>query len=127
MDFYPTRNINLGNDDPIVGIVQEILESRLRVKLTLHEAELQTWYNGSSSSAHRHNYNRSCPDEDYNSVLYLNNDFEDGVFFTESIKIKPVPGRLTFFNGRDILHGVTPVKKAHRHSVIFWWKNTQFY
>ena len=125
MDFYPTRNIKLSKDDPIVGIVKDILESQLRVKLTLNMVELQTWPIGSESQPHRHTEDRDkC--EDYNSLLYLNDDFEGGVFFGDGLALDPKPGRLTFFNGLTTTHGLTPVKKAHRHTIIFWWKDTKW-
>jgi len=127
MAFHPTRNLLLADDDPIIGMVKDILESTLRVKLTLSLAELQTWCIGSESQPHRHTYKRDELEEDYNSLLYLNNDFDGGVFFAEGMGISPEPGRLTFFDGTKVTHGLTKVSKAHRHTIIFWWKNTQFY
>lgn len=125
MEFYPTRNIRLSNDDPLVGTVKEILERELRVRLTLSEAELQTWGVDSYSEMHVHDERAAC--EDYNSLLYLNHDFQGGCFFTgEGIAIQPLTGRLTFFNGKTVPHGVTPVKGKHRHTAIFWWKETRF-
>ncbi len=125
-EFYPTRNVRLCEEDEIVTLVKDILESKLRVKLTLSEAELQTWYAGSYSTPHNHQIGR--PDgEDYNSLLYLNDDFDDGLFYTEDgLVVQPRPGRLTFFDGKNITHGVTPIKTRNRYTAIFWWKNTQF-
>jgi hypothetical protein len=60
-------------------------------------------------------------------LLYLNDDFEGGEFFTDTgIRIKPKKNRLTFFNGSAIPHGLTKVEKAHRYTIIFWWKGTRF-
>jgi len=59
----------------------------------------------------------------YNSLIYLNDDFEGGLFHTEKgIFIKPEPGLLTFFDGRHVFHGTSEVKKKDRFSLIFWWK-----
>jgi len=79
------------------------------------------------SQPHTHTYKRDEKREDYNSLLYLNDDFDGGVFFAEAMGITPVPGRLTFFDGTKVPHGLTKVSKAHRHTIIFWWKDTQFY
>lgn len=125
MDFYPTRNIRLDIDDELVGLVQSILEANLKVKLTIKEAELQTWCVDSYSDQHVHELRE--PEEDYNSLLYLNEDFDGGEFFTGTgIRIKPVTGRLTFFNGKTVPHGVTPVKRNNRYTAIFWWEKTKY-
>ncbi len=63
---------------------------------------------------------------DYNSILYLNDDFQGGEFFTENLVVKPKPGRLTFFDGRNNYHGLREVKMHHRYSIMFWWTNTIF-
>jgi len=59
--------------------------------------------------------------------LYLNSNFNGGTFYTDcGIRVNPMPGRLTFFNGREVMHGVTPVENNHRYTIIFWWKKTKF-
>ena len=60
----------------------------------------------------------------YNSLIYLNNDFDDGAFHTSwGIFINPEPGLLTFFDGKKIFHGVSEVKKKDRFTLAFWWKD----
>jgi len=55
---------------------------------------------------------------DYNSLLYLNDNFSGGEFFTETgLTIKPIPGRLTFFDGSIVTHGVN---KSLRSSSIYY-------
>lgn len=126
-DWYPTRNISLDNDNPVIEEIKDFIESKLRVKLTPDSAELQTWPIGSDSDLHIHDAVGRMHG-DYNSLLYLNDDFDDGEFYTENgIIIKPMKNRLTFFNGRYTYHGVKKVARNHRHTIIFWWKNTQFY
>jgi len=124
--WHPTRNVNIHRDS-VVNKIQTFLESKLRVKLTMGDAEMQTWPVGSHSLAHVHDDNGRT-EGDYNSLLYLNDEFGGGEFFTKTgIIIKPVKGRLTFFNGRETYHGLNPVQGVHRHTIIVWWKNTEFY
>ncbi len=127
-EWYPTRNIKLNPDDQIVVYTQKFLESKLRVKLECYDCEMQTWPIDSESPMHVHKMDGMFRENgDYNSLLYLNDDFNGGVFFTKTgIRIKPKKNRLTFFNGRDLPHGLTKVKKNHRHSILFWWRNTKF-
>lgn len=120
-DFY-TRTIDI-SQDPIVDRVKQFIESQLPVKLNCSQAQIQIWPEGSKSELHRHDYN-GREDGDFNSLIYLNDDFDDGEFITEFLKYKPEVGTLTFFNGRENYHGVAEVKKAHRFTLIFWWQNT---
>jgi len=127
MAFYPTRNVVLKLDDPVISIIQQFLESRLRVKLTCYEAELQTWPVRSYSQLHVHD-NPGRRKGDYNSSLYLNDNFFAGEFYTEhGIVITPKKNRLTFFDGSKIKHGVHPVERCHRYTMIFWFRDTVFY
>jgi hypothetical protein len=127
--WYPTKNIRLAPDDSIVRVVQHILESNLKVKLTCSDVEMQTWNKGVRSDRHRHDAPRHplyVEGEDYNTMLYLNDDFDGGEFYMENgITVKPVTGRLTFFRGDQIYHGINPVHRNDRHTIIFWWKHTK--
>jgi len=127
--FYPTRNRRFLEDEQIITDITEYIESKLRVKLTCRGAELQTWPIDSFSPMHIHDEaQRASNDEDFNSILYLNDDFDGGEFFTEDgITIKPKKNRLTFFNGKEIGHGLNKVLKSHRYTIVFWWQNTEFY
>jgi 2OG-Fe(II) oxygenase superfamily len=112
--------------DPIARWVQSVLEADLRVKLTLDQAELQCWpTTAPGSPLHRHNWN-GREHGDYNSLLYLNQDFTGGQFYTDGgLMLKPTTGTLTFFLGRDQLHGVRPVSGKNRYTAIFWWRDTR--
>ena len=124
--WHPTRNVNITRDSIVIKI-REFIESNIRVKLTVGDAEMQTWPVGSYSLPHVHDDNGRA-EGDYNSLLYLNEDFSGGEFFTQTgIIIKPVRSRLTFFNGRETYHGLNPVQGVNRHTIIVWWKNTEFY
>ena len=125
-DFYPARNMALDKDDKIIKIVQDLLESKLRIKLTCHDAELQTWPIGVDSALHVHGKEGGRPEGDYNSLLYLNDNFEEGEFYTgHGVTLKPKKNRLTFFDGKNIPHGVKKVHGHHRYTAIFWWTNTK--
>ena len=118
--------MTLDDDDKIIKMVQDLLESKLRLKLTCHHAELQTWPIGVDSPLHVHEKSGGREKGDYNSLLYLNDNFEDGEFYTShGVTIKPKKNRLTFFDGKNIPHGVKQIYGHHRYSVIFWWINTK--
>jgi hypothetical protein len=122
IDDFNTRTIEI-SQEPIVDKVKQFIESKLPVKLSCRQAQIQIWPEESRSELHRHDH-RGRENGDFNSLIYLNDDFDDGEFITEFSKYKPEVGTLTFFNGKQNYHGVTPVKKAHRYTIIFWWENT---
>ena len=87
--------------------------------LTLTRAEIQTWMTGTRAILHSH---RGDP-ATWNSMIYLNSDFEGGYFFSsDGLVIKPEPGLLTLFKGKKVLHGVGEVRGNDRYTLIFWWK-----
>ena len=66
---------------------------------------------------------RKTVDRDLSMVLYLNNDFEGGdfVFPDLHIRIRPEPGLLVCFpSDRYYRHGVEPVTKGNRYSMVTW-------
>ena len=94
------------------------------VKLTCHQAQTQVWNKESYSQLHTHTYN-DRENTDFNSLIYLNDNFDGGEFITTNQSYKPEFGSLTFFNGKQIYHGVNKVSKNHRYTLIFWWENTE--
>ena len=57
------------------------------------------------------------------SILYLNNDYEEGeTYLGEGTIIKPQVGRVIFFDGRYYRHGVKPIKKGTRFVIPAWYK-----
>lgn len=68
---------------------------------------------------------RKSTERDLSTVLYLNDDFEGGdfVFPDFRIRIKPEPGLLIAFpSTHHYLHGVEPVTKGTRYSIVSWMR-----
>jgi hypothetical protein len=121
------RTVSITNE-ALCDRVKCLIESQIRVRLTLSSAELSIWPTVSPGSPlHKHDWN-GRESTDYNSVLYLNEDFAGGQFYTDTgITVKPKTGTLTFFDGQNIMHGVRPTLKNNRCTVIFWWHKTVWY
>ena len=116
------RRINIINH-PIVSKVEKYWNNYFNTNnLKIKDAEVQLWPIKSSSPRHNHQ-NKENKREYYtfNSMLYLNDNYIGGEFYTDKTIIKPKPGMLTFFNGRDTYHGVNPVYWNNRYSIIFWF------
>ena len=66
---------------------------------------------------------RKTVDRDLSIVLYLNDGFEGGdfVFPDLHIRVRPEPGLLVCFpSNRYYRHGVEPVTKGNRYSMVTW-------
>ncbi len=66
---------------------------------------------------------KKSTDRDLSIVLFLNNQFEGGDFvFPElKIRIRPEPGMMVCFpSNHHYLHGVEPVTKGKRYSIVTW-------
>ena len=112
--------------EPICERIQKLIEAKVNVTMKLQSAELVCWPINSYSQIHVHD-GQGRNQSDYNSVLYLNDNFSGGEFFTDTgLTIKPVPGRLTFFDGSAVKHGLNKVLENNRYTMIFWWKQTKF-
>ena len=110
-------------EDPIVGKVSEYLNGRFNLNLKIAAAEVQNHHINSRCLMHKHHDKWESDRILYNSLIYLNDDFDGGEFVTEGgINIKPEEGMLTFFNGVAVTHGVKKVLKKDRKTIIFWWK-----
>ncbi len=121
-NFIPwNERIKYINDDPIVEKVTKYINKRFNKNISLDEAQIQNHNVNSFSPLHIHN-GLDREHIEYNSLIYLNDDFEGGYFFTKNgIKIKPEKGMLTFFNGQKVYHGVERVLKKDRKTIILWW------
>ena len=115
---WEKRRVDVSKD-PIIEKVQKFY-NQFNLDFILEQAELCTWNEGSESELHIHN-ERGREDTLFNSILYLNDDFKGGEFMTKNLTFKPAPGTLILFNGRETYHGVKPIIKKERYSIIFWW------
>lgn len=104
----------------VVKKVSSFLESETQFPFKISQAQIQNWHKGTYSDLHIHNYG-GRENEVYNSLIYLNDNYDGGEFYTETMSIKPEVGMLTLFNGQETYHGVKEVKKADRFTLIFWW------
>ncbi len=122
--LWELRTIDITND-PIVNMVKKFLDKTFGVDLKIQQAQIQNWIKDSYSPLHAHGWewgNRG--NTRFNSLIYLNDDFEQGYFYTSmGIFVRPKPGLLTFFDGKKVHHGVSQVKHKDRYTLIFWWKD----
>ena len=110
-------------NDPVVQVVKDFLNQTLNINLKISQAQTQNWHVNSYSELHVHD-SHSRMQTKYNSLIYLNDDFEGGEFITEGgLKLKPEQGMLTFFNGQVVKHGTNKVFGKDRKTLIFWWKD----
>jgi predicted 2-oxoglutarate/Fe(II)-dependent dioxygenase YbiX len=66
---------------------------------------------------------KKSTDRDLSIVFFLNNDFEGGDFvFPElKVKVRPEPGMMVCFpSNHNYMHGVEPVTKGKRYSIVTW-------
>ena len=66
---------------------------------------------------------RKSTDRDLSTVIFLNDDFEGGdfVFPDYRLRIRPEPGLLVCFpSTHHYLHGVEPVTRGTRYSMVNW-------
>ncbi|MAL10844.1 MAG: hypothetical protein CMF74_14420 [Maricaulis sp.] len=94
--------------------------------LKLDDIHIQTWPVNSSSDLHIHgdkcDWDDGRKNTKYNTLIYLNDDYDGGEFYTNNVTLKPKKGTITLFDGTETYHGVKPVKKKERYTIILWWK-----
>ena len=121
--MWELRTVDITHD-PIVDLVKNFLNKRFDLDLKIQQAQIQNWIKDSYSPLHAHGWewgNRG--DTRFNSLIYLNDNFTQGNFYTSmGIVVKPEPGLLTFFDGKKVHHGVSQVRNKDRYTLIFWWK-----
>jgi len=121
--MWELRTVDITHD-PIVDLVKIFLNKRFDLDLKIQQAQIQNWIKDSYSPLHAHGWewgNRG--DTRFNSLIYLNDNFTQGNFYTSmGIVVKPEPGLLTFFDGKKVHHGVSQVRNKDRYTLIFWWK-----
>jgi hypothetical protein len=110
----------------IVLKVKTFLENKFSTTLRLQNFEAQIWPNSFETSLHKH-IDKGREHTDFNSIIYLNEDFDGGEFYTDDgLSYKPKTGTLTFFNGQTVAHGVKKVLGNNRYTLIFWWLKPSF-
>ena len=120
-DFtWGQKTVDITKED-IVKKVVDFFKYTLNLNLSIIQAEIQNWNISSDSDLHIHDANNRTSTK-FNSLIYLNDDFDGGEFFTKNgIIIKPKSGKLTLFNGSKVYHGVKKVYNKDRLTLIFWW------
>ena len=119
---WPSRVVDI-TKDPIVIKVTKYINKRFDLNLIAEQVQIQNHHVNSEAGMHAHNHS-GREHVIYNSLIYLNDDFDGGQFFTKhGINIKPEKGMLTFFNGQTVYHGVKKVLNKDRKTIIFWWKS----
>ncbi len=66
---------------------------------------------------------KKSTDRDLSVVFFLNNEFEGGDFvFPElKVRVRPEPGMMVCFpSNHHYMHGVEPVTKGKRYSIVSW-------
>ena len=110
------------SDDPIAETVRHFLNNRVYLNLELDQVQTQNWHINSYGPLHKHDRD-GRQNTVFNSLIYLNDDFEGGEFITaKGFVLKPKQGMLTFFNGSKIIHGTRRTLSKDRKTLIFWWK-----
>jgi hypothetical protein len=122
---YFDKAITELKNDYIINKILSYLYEKYNMKLICKLAQIQTWVPDSVSEEHIHR----CGGRDnteYNFIIYLNDDYEGGELFLPDygIKIKPIKGLSVLFNGKNIKHGVTKIKKSNRYGLILWCSKT---
>lgn len=116
---------NANSQTEVVNKVKTILKEKLNVTTNCNDIQYQVWKVGTQSDPHVHDEGERvyC---DYNTMIYLNDDYDGGEFYTlDDKEFKPNTGDVTFFNGELVWHGVRPVKNKDRYTMIIWWFNTK--
>ena len=94
--MWELRTIDITHD-PVVDLVKNFLNKRFDLDLKIQQAQIQNWIKDSYSPLHAHGWewgNRG--DTRFNSLIYLNDNFNQGNFYTSmGIVVKPEPGLLT--------------------------------
>jgi hypothetical protein len=100
----------------IVNLVESTITERVG---SFYKSYYQSWGAGSSTSLHNH-----VEPAVYIAVIYLNDNFNGGEFFTENETIAPEPGLMLFFDGELIPHGVNEVLNGTRKTMVIYWNKS---
>jgi len=120
---FEDRTWEFIDNQKITKKIKNIVYKHLKIELELHYSQFQNWHIGTHSNLHKHDY-AGAEMTKYNSLIYLNDDFDGGEFYTKGgITLKPKKGMLTLFDGSKVSHGLKKVKQNDRKTMIFWWSD----
>ena len=85
-------------------------------KLYINHTEIVRWPTGEGQDPHLDD-----PESTYTSLIYLNDNYEGGETHVNKKVIKPKKGKLTFFAGNKMEHGVYDVRQGERYTIPSWW------
>ncbi len=71
-----------------------------------------------------HNDERAGPFGSFTTVLYLNDTYTGGNTYIETeelVNIEPKRGRMVGFNGHNLKHGVSMIRKDYRYTLSIWY------
>jgi hypothetical protein len=122
----PKNRVSIADYD-VVKQVKQFLEEMLPIKIGGWDASIGVWLDGVETAPLHVHLQDVRPGHDFTSLIYLNENFDGGEFYTHNLSYKPKTGSLIFFNGMKMLHSVKPPTKNHRYYLIFWWENTVFF
>ena len=119
---WDQRTVDITNSFIVTKVIN-FFKKKLNFNLKIQQAQIQNWNVGSESPLHIHDHGGRNTTK-FNSLIYLNNNFEGGEFYTKNgIVIKPKKGLLTLFNGKKVYHGVKKVSREDIFTLIFWWED----
>jgi hypothetical protein len=137
--YYYAMHGKNHNDTEVLSIISEVSKAegnnepnfikKLHAKISHHIQnidknayinyfEIVKWKQGLNMGAH-YDFDYHT----YTSVIYLNEDYEGGETFVESMKIPPATGKIVTFEGNTLLHGVNKIIKGNRYTVPVWYKS----
>lgn len=135
----PLASINNLNIKRIIAkyqydVISEIW-SLYKEKCYPEQTEIMRWPIGVPQEIHidvmgSEEDNAIIPFTDFASILYLNDNFEDGTtYFEGGMEIQPVQGMVAIFEGMKYWHGVKACKGNDRYTLPIWftteWKNME--
>jgi len=106
---------HFSNND-LVNLVESTVTEKVG---SFYKSYYQSWGSGSSTSLHNH-----IEPSVYIAVIYLNDDFDGGEFFTEDEMITPEPGLMIFFDGESVPHGVNKILNGVRKTMVIYWNKS---
>ena len=94
-----------------------IVEANKHDKVFLDYADLVAWHGDGVFMKEHTDY----PHQSLSSILYLNDDYEGGETMVGNKIIKPETGKIIFFSGTKIPHGVKKLIKGRRYTIPSWY------